>query len=126
MQALTKLRIFSLTSAGSGPYPTTSPRQTATSQLPATLASAVSRAVELAWISLRIKMRIGKVRRVQSSIDEPARGCTGRKNSKADWTQQNKKRCRVHRKILRRFDGIRLRNVTPFLFYEHLSQLSQK
>src|SRR5262249_2931638 len=119
MHACARLRIFSLTSAGSGPYPTTSPKQTATSHRPATFASDASSAVQFAWMSLRIKMRIGKVRRVQSSIDEPARGCTGRKNSKTNWTRQNKKRCRIHQKILRGFDGIKPRAAPAFLFYTH-------
>src|SRR5262249_41886022 len=60
-----------------------SPRHTAVSQRSAA-AKAASNAVKFAWMSLRIRIRIGDVRRVQLSIDEAACGCT--KQQKPEWS----------------------------------------
>src|SRR5579859_8069077 len=126
MHAWARLRIFSLTSAGSGPYPTRSPRQTATSHRPAVLARDASSAVEFAWMSLRIKMRISKVRRVQLSIDEPARGCTGRKNRRPIGRSKIKNVVRTDREISPDLMELRHGPRKRRLLYAHLTQFFRK
>src|SRR5882724_4306766 len=61
---------FSDTVTGSGPYPTTSPRHTAASHFPEAAARAASKAVRLAWRSLRIRSRIQRSERAHMSIVE--------------------------------------------------------
>src|SRR5437870_7798811 len=61
---------FSETVTGSGPYPTTSPRHTAASHFPEAAARTASKAVRLAWRSLRIRSRIQKSERAHMSIVE--------------------------------------------------------
>src|SRR6266436_7473970 len=64
-------RIFEVTSLGSGPYPTTSPKHTICSQLPWAAARAAFRAVALPCKSLRTRIRISRnIQKEQLSIDE--------------------------------------------------------